>query len=121
MGSCSLLSLTLCFLVLFNCCFAQIEQVSSRHGRQQQGQRRSQRSECQIDRINALEPARKIRSEAGVTEIWDENDEQFQCAGVVVIRHTINNRGLLLPAYSNAPKLIYVEQGMHAIDYFYLI
>ncbi|XP_034894013.1 legumin B-like [Populus alba] len=111
MGSCSLLSLTLCFLVLFNCCFAQIEQVSSRHGRQQQGQRRSQRSECQIDRINALEPARKIRSEAGVTEIWDENDEQFQCAGVVVIRHTINNRGLLLPAYSNAPKLIFVEQG----------
>ncbi|XP_052305478.1 legumin B [Populus trichocarpa] len=112
MGSCSLLSLTLCFLVLFNCCFAQIEQVSSRHGQQQQGrQRRSQRSECQIDRINALEPARKIRSEAGVTEIWDENDEQFQCAGVVVIRHTINNRGLLLPAYSNTPKLIYVEQG----------
>ncbi|KAL3564756.1 hypothetical protein D5086_032802 [Populus alba] len=108
MGSCSLLSLTLCFLVLFNCCFAQIEQVSSRHGRQQQGQRRSQHSECQIDRINALEPARKIRSEAGVTEIWDENDEQFQCAGVVVIRHTINNRGLLLPAYSNAPKLIFV-------------
>ncbi|KAG6737301.1 hypothetical protein POTOM_058815 [Populus tomentosa] len=95
MGSCSLLSLTLCFLVLFNCCFAQIEQVSSRHSRQQQGQRRSQRSECQIDRINALEPARKIRSEAGVTEVWDENDEQFQCAGVVVIRHTINNRGLL--------------------------
>jgi hypothetical protein len=27
----------------------------------------------------------------------------------------------LLPAYSNAPKLIYVEQGMHAINYFYLI
>nr|TKS08074.1 hypothetical protein D5086_0000107240 [Populus alba] len=63
-----------------------------------QGQRRSQQNECQFDRINALDPARKIRSEAGVTEIWDENDQQFQCAAVVVIRHTINQRGLLLPA-----------------------
>ncbi|KAJ6965213.1 hypothetical protein NC652_003192 [Populus alba x Populus x berolinensis] len=61
-----------------------------------QGQRRSQQNECQFDRINALDPARKIRSEAGVTEIWDENDQQFQCAAVVVIRHTINQRGLLL-------------------------
>ncbi|CAK7328522.1 unnamed protein product [Dovyalis caffra] len=84
MGSCSLFSLALCFLVLFNCCFAQIEQVTSQHGQQ-----------CQLDRINALEPSRKIKSEAGVTEIWDENDRQFQCAGVVLIRHKINNRGLL--------------------------
>ncbi|KAL3611692.1 hypothetical protein D5086_002712 [Populus alba] len=75
-----------------------------------QGQRRSQQNECQFDRINALDPARKIRSEAGVTEIWDENDQQFQCAAVVVIRHTINQRGLLLPAYSNTPKLIYAVQ-----------
>ncbi|KAG6789814.1 hypothetical protein POTOM_005940 [Populus tomentosa] len=30
-----------------------------------QGQRRSQQNECQFDRINALDPARKIRSEAG--------------------------------------------------------
>ncbi|KAL9367372.1 hypothetical protein Peur_038571 [Populus x canadensis] len=81
MGSCSLFSLIFCFLVLFNCCFAQIEQVTSQHGQQQQGQRRSQQNECQFDRINALEPARKFRSEAGVTEIWDENDQQFQCAG----------------------------------------
>ncbi|KAL9404482.1 hypothetical protein Peur_001454 [Populus x canadensis] len=81
MGSSSLFSLIFCFLVLFNCCFAQIEQVNSQHGQQQQGQRRSQQNECQFDRINALEPARKFRSEAGVTEIWDENDQQFQCAG----------------------------------------
>ena len=29
-----------------------------------------------------------------------------------VIRHTIQKRGLLLPAYANTPKLVYVEQGM---------
>eukprot|EP00258_Populus_trichocarpa_P015103 XP_006370929.1 legumin B [Populus trichocarpa] len=111
MSSSTLFSLTLCFLVLFNCCFAQIEQVTSRHDQQQARRRSFQQSECQLQRINALEPARRIKSEAGVTEIWDENDEQFQCAGVAVIRHTIQQRGLLLPAYSNAPKLVYVEQG----------
>ncbi|KAG6738276.1 hypothetical protein POTOM_057885 [Populus tomentosa] len=40
-----------------------------------------------------------------------KNDEQFECAGVAVIRHTIQKRGLLLPAYTNTPKLVYVEQG----------
>ncbi|KAF9666037.1 hypothetical protein SADUNF_Sadunf16G0187200 [Salix dunnii] len=104
MGSSCLLSLTFCFLVLFNCCFAQIEQVTSQRGQQQQGKRHSQQNECQFDRIKALEPARRIRSEAGVTEIWDENDQQFQCAGVVVMRHTIKQQGLLLPSYSNTPK-----------------
>ncbi|KAL3564740.1 hypothetical protein D5086_032786 [Populus alba] len=111
MSSSTLFSLTLCFLVLFNCCFAQIEQVTSRHEQQQARRRSSQHSECQLQRINALEPARRIKSEAGVTEIWDENDEQFECAGVAVIRHTIQKRGLLLPAYTNTPKLVYVEQG----------
>ncbi|KAJ6951396.1 legumin family protein [Populus alba x Populus x berolinensis] len=111
MSSSTLFSLTLCFLVLFNCGFAQIEQVTSRHEQQQARRRSSQHSECQLQRINALEPARRIKSEAGVTEIWDENDEQFECAGVAVIRHTIHKRGLLLPAYTNTPKLVYVEQG----------
>ncbi|CAN0887429.1 Cocosin 1 [Linum grandiflorum] len=68
-------------------------------------------NECQIRRIDAREPDRKVASEAGVTEIWDENDDQFRCAGVAAVRHTIEQRGLLLPAYSNAPKLIYVDQG----------
>ena len=118
MGSSCLLSLTFCFLVLFNCCFAQIEQVTSQRGQQQQGTRRSQKqNECQFDRIKALESTRRIRSEAGVTEIWDENDQQFQCAGVVVIRHTIKQQGLLLPSYSNTPKFIYVDQGMQSILY----
>ncbi|KAF5175924.1 Glutelin type-b [Thalictrum thalictroides] len=68
-------------------------------------------SQCQLQKIDALEPLVKKSSEAGDTEIWDENNEQFECAGVVVIRHTIQPKGLLLPHYHNAPKLTYIVQG----------
>lgn len=71
-------------------------------------------SECQFQSIQALEPTNQIKADAGLTEIWNHNDEQLKCAGVTVIRHTIEPNGLLLPSYSNAPQLIYVIQGMHA-------
>ncbi|WCJ24051.1 11S globulin seed storage protein 1 [Euphorbia peplus] len=114
MGRLTLLSLGICCFVLFQGCFAQIEQVTTEHGRQGGRQPRLQRStqdQCRLERINAVEPSRSIQSEAGTTDIWDENDEQFQCAGVVAMRHTIQERGLLLPQYVNGPKLIYVVQG----------
>ncbi|WCJ24049.1 11S globulin seed storage protein 1 [Euphorbia peplus] len=114
MGKLALLSLGLCCLVLFQGCLAQIEQVTTDQGLQVGRQPRLQRStqdQCRLDRINAVEPSRTIKSEAGFTDIWDENDEQFQCAGVVAMRHTIQERGLLLPQYVNGPKLIYVVQG----------
>ncbi|CAN1279362.1 Legumin B [Linum perenne] len=105
----TLLSLALCSFLLFHACSAQIYTGS---GQQQGGRRQQQQQdECQIRRINAQEPDRRITSEAGTTDIWDENDDQFRCAGVAALRHTIEQRGLLLPAYSNAPKLIYVDQG----------
>uniref|UniRef100_A0A2N9G8G2 Cupin type-1 domain-containing protein n=1 Tax=Fagus sylvatica TaxID=28930 RepID=A0A2N9G8G2_FAGSY len=44
-------------------------------------------------------------------QYWDENDDEFQCAGVALVRHTIQRRGILLPYYTNAPQLIYVVQG----------
>ncbi|CAK7346396.1 unnamed protein product [Dovyalis caffra] len=72
----------------------------------QQGQ-----SQCQLDRLNALKPDNRIKSEAGVTESWDPNHDQFQCAGVAILRRTIEPNGLLLPSYSNAPQLIYIVQG----------
>ena len=107
----SLLSLCLCFLVLFHSSVAQTQEsiISSSDERRQQQQ---QQNVCQLDRINAVEPSRRIQSENGLTEVWDENDQQFQCAGVVAMRHTIQQRGLLLPEYANGPKLIYVVQGM---------
>ncbi|KAF5736748.1 hypothetical protein HS088_TW14G00901 [Tripterygium wilfordii] len=113
MASSYLLCFTICSLVLFNVCLAQLEQVSqmSPTTEQRRGQQQRWVSECQIERLNAAEPHRKIESEAGNTEIWDENDEQFQCAGVTAVRHTIERKGLLLPAYANAPRLLYVVQG----------
>ncbi|KAF9612144.1 hypothetical protein IFM89_038327 [Coptis chinensis] len=95
-----LFSLSVCFLILFH---AQATQQS-------QSQRQSQ-SECRVQNIDALEPTRRFQSEAGVTEFWDENNEQLECAGVAVTRYTLQPRGLLLPNFHSAPKLTYIIQG----------
>ncbi|KAL6978687.1 hypothetical protein U1Q18_020352 [Sarracenia purpurea var. burkii] len=97
----SCLCLSLCFLVLLNSCAAR------RQGSPQQ----QQEGECQIQRLNAQEPQRRIQAEAGFTEFWDYNDDQFQCAGVAAFRTIIEPKGLLLPAYRNAPTLVYIVQG----------
>ena len=104
-----LLSFSICFLVLHGC-FAQIEQVTrlTRLPHQHRFQ-----TECRLDNLNAQEPSKRIESEAGFTEYWDQNDDQFKCAGIALLRHTIQRRGLLLPSYSNAPRLFYVAQGMY--------
>ncbi|GKC58798.1 legumin A, partial [Tanacetum coccineum] len=52
-----------------------------------------QKNECQIQRINALEPTQIVQSEAGFTEFFDTNEQQFQCAGVEVVRHQIQPQG----------------------------
>ncbi|KAI3918132.1 hypothetical protein MKX01_041452 [Papaver californicum] len=109
----SLFSLGLCILILHGC-VAQIQQ--QRGGwriQQQQPQRRYQagESQCRIENLNAQEPNRRFESEAGVTELWDQNNEQFNCAGVSVTRQIIQPRGLLLPSFANAPRLMYIVQG----------
>lgn len=105
----SLLSLSLCFLVVFRGCLAQIEQGSEQLPRRQQQHRFE--TECRLDSIDPQEPTIRLESEAGLTEYWNPNGDQFQCAGVTLVRHIIQRRGLLLPSYSNAPQLIYVVQG----------
>ncbi|KAJ4825719.1 hypothetical protein Tsubulata_001219 [Turnera subulata] len=111
-SSTAMLCVTLGLLVLVQSCFAQLEQIPRQQFRpERQREMRSQQNECQLERITAQEPSRRFESEAGFTEIFNENDEQFRCAGVAVLRHTIQQRGLLLPSYSNTPKLVYVEQG----------
>ncbi|KAL3517703.1 hypothetical protein ACH5RR_020292 [Cinchona calisaya] len=74
-------------------------------------QQQQQDGQCQIQRLNPQEPRDQIQAEAGVTEFWNHNDKQFQCAGVAMLRHTIQPRGFLLPSYTNAPLLAYVVRG----------
>ncbi|XP_050218340.1 11S globulin-like [Mercurialis annua] len=92
-----ILSVSLCLLFLFQSSFA-------RSAFQQQNQ-------CQLDRLHALEPDNRIQCEGGVIESWNPNHDQFQCTGLAVTRHTVEPNGLLLPAYSNAPQLVYIVQG----------
>ncbi|KAL3647738.1 hypothetical protein CASFOL_008706 [Castilleja foliolosa] len=70
-----------------------------------------QQGPCQIRNINAQEPSQSIQAEGGVTEFWDHNNQQFQCAGVSIRRHRIQPKGLLLPLYHNDPVLVYAVQG----------
>uniref|UniRef100_A0ACD5TCS4 Uncharacterized protein n=1 Tax=Avena sativa TaxID=4498 RepID=A0ACD5TCS4_AVESA len=66
---------------------------------------------CSFDRLQALEPIRQVRSQAGLTQYFDEQNEQFRCTGVSVIRRVIEPQGLVLPQYHNAPGLVYILQG----------
>lgn len=94
------LSFSLSFLLVLHGTFAQ------QRYQQQQG-------ECQLNRLSPQEPTTRIQAEAGVTELWDQNNQQFQCAGVSLIRHVIQSRGMLLPSYVNTPLLAYVERGKY--------
>ncbi|CAI0473019.1 unnamed protein product [Linum tenue] len=94
----SLLCLSLCLSAL-------LFHASQARQQWQQG------NECQLDRINAIEPDNRIQSEAGTIETWNPSHQQFQCAGVAIVRRTIEPNGLLLPSYSNTPQLIYIVQG----------
>ncbi|KAH9682024.1 glutelin type-A 1 [Citrus sinensis] len=96
MASTYLLCLGLGFLILFHACFAQIAQGTDATREQQQQQQRFQ-TQCNIQDLNALEPQQRVESEAGVTEFWDQNDEQLQCANVAVFRHRRGIHGAVFP------------------------
>lgn len=84
---------------------------SARQVPRHQSQSQSQFNECQLDSINALEPDNRVESEAGLTETWDANHPELRCAGVSVLRRTINSNGLHLPSYVTYPELHFIEQG----------
>ncbi|KAL5229982.1 hypothetical protein ABZP36_028758 [Zizania latifolia] len=77
----------------------------------------SEQQRCdRIDsRLRALEPTRRVDSEAGTTEFYDERDGHLSCAGVSAARITIQPNGLLLPSYSNSPRLAYIVQGRGSV------
>ncbi|KAL4190306.1 hypothetical protein AMTRI_Chr07g24060 [Amborella trichopoda] len=72
--------------------------------------------QCRIDRIPTSRPARRIQSEGGHTEIWDEYEDQFLCAGVAAIRNTIHPNSLSLPNFEPAPRLVYIQKGRGIIS-----
>ncbi|KAG6384357.1 hypothetical protein SASPL_155834 [Salvia splendens] len=49
--------------------------------------------------------------EAGVTEYWDTSSDEFECAGIEFVQHHVQPKGLVLPFYTNAPRLTFVVQG----------
>ncbi|XP_078446808.1 cocosin 1-like [Wolffia australiana] len=81
-------------------------------GQMYPAQRRvSGESSCRLENLRPQEARRRVESEAGVSEFWDSRDQQFDCAGVAAVRNTIEPRGLMLPEFSNSPRLVYIVQG----------
>ncbi|KAL6888161.1 hypothetical protein ACP4OV_009187 [Aristida adscensionis] len=102
----SWLSLYLCLL-----CHGSMAQFAGPRFSPWQSPRQGAFRGCRFDRLLIFDPVRRQRSEAGVTEYFDDSNEQFQCIGVSVIRRVIEPQGLLVPRYSNAPGLVYIIQG----------
>lgn len=71
----------------------------------------SEAEKCQMGRITASQPSEGFMSEGGRTEFWNQEEDQFQCAGVASMKETIQPNALSLPKFFPAPRLIYVEQG----------
>ncbi|XP_028780701.1 legumin B-like [Neltuma alba] len=66
---------------------------------------------CSLERLIVLEPSRVVESEGGKIEYWDDHNEQLRCVGVALVRYTIRPKGLLLPFYTNVPRIHYVLKG----------
>ncbi|XP_062222208.1 glutelin type-A 1-like [Phragmites australis] len=104
----SIVFFTVCLFLL---CHGSIAQLFSQGTSQWQSARRGSPRECRLDRLQALEPLRSVKSQAGTTEFYDASSEMFQCTGVSVVRRVIEPKGLLLPRYTNTPTLVYIIQG----------
>jgi Cupin len=100
----SLLSFSLCLILL---CQGSLAQTSPWHSQHRFAGPRG----CRFERLEALNPSRRMQFEAGMTEYYDWNNEMMQCAGMAASRHVLQPRGLLLPHYNNAPSLMYIVQG----------
>ncbi|XP_078440271.1 11S globulin seed storage protein 2-like [Wolffia australiana] len=74
-------------------------------------ERRTAERKCNIQKISTSKPCCSVKSEGGTVDIWDENEDQFQCAGVFAMRSTINSESMTLPMYTPSPLLIYIQKG----------
>lgn len=98
MAKALLLSASLCLVLLFNGCLARSDRPQN---------------QCQFDRLQAREPDNHVQSEGGIIESWNPQHKEFQCAGVALLRLTIQPNGLHLPSYTNAPQLIHIVRGIY--------
>lgn len=74
------------------------------------------RHQCRFEHLTALEATHQQRSEAGFTEYYNiEARNEFRCAGVSVRRLVVESKGLVLPMYANAHKLVYIVQGLYIV------
>ncbi|KAL5199138.1 hypothetical protein ABZP36_002650 [Zizania latifolia] len=68
--------------------------------------------QCRFEHLAALEATEQQRSEAGFTEYYNTDARnEFGCAGVNVRRWVVESKGLVLPTYAGAHKLVYIVQG----------
>ncbi|CAA7017480.1 unnamed protein product [Microthlaspi erraticum] len=68
-------------------------------------------NECQLDKLDALEPSHVLKAEAGRIEVWDHHAPQLRCSGVAFVRYIIESKGLYLPSFFNTAKLSFVAKG----------
>ncbi|KAL3828253.1 hypothetical protein ACJIZ3_017055 [Penstemon smallii] len=91
-------SLPLLLLFILNVflhgCSSKIFLQNDQQQQQQQHKLRA-RTDCRVEQLTAQEPTIRYKSEAGQTEFWDRNNEQFECAGVAAVRNIIQSKGLL--------------------------
>ncbi|MCL7039195.1 hypothetical protein MKW94_016968 [Papaver nudicaule] len=69
---------------------------------QQQVRRQQDARQCRIQQLTASQPNQQL---------WNEFEDQFQCAGVAPMRSVIQPNCLSLPNFSPSPRLVYIQQG----------
>ncbi|KAK4344760.1 hypothetical protein RND71_034936 [Anisodus tanguticus] len=95
-------------------------EYQGQHGQQgQRGTRLTQAQQCRVQWLTGSQPSDRIESEGGFTKLWDENEEQFQCAGVSPMRNVICRNSLSLPNFHLMPRLVHIDQGRGMIGITY--
>ncbi|KAI3772990.1 hypothetical protein L6452_04186 [Arctium lappa] len=70
---------------------------------------------CSLQRLTASQPSQRYEYEGGSIELWNLNEDQFQCVGVQPERKTIQPNSLSLPSFHPYPRLVFIEQGVGLI------
>lgn len=112
----SLISLSMASKIILGLVLALL--VYAAAGEKNPGTCSSSAQQCRLRRLRTVEPSRRLESEGGLTEVWDTNEDEFKCAGVAAIRHTVQSNSMSMPNYQPAPMLVYIEQGLRHIQSF---